>query len=164
MSDFLLEQLRAGIVTNHVHPEKVVDEIARLERGQASSTKSATQFKRAPLHPLWHKHFFQPNFIGKNVWNEICKRGDLLDHAYKASADLESDLWKRAGAMANAVLEEGFDAKARSGRLTGEWIVFAKHENANYYLLIAGHNDDPALVRKEVLNCVDQFPFLRALL
>jgi hypothetical protein len=49
----------------------VLTEIAALEGvGPPSRTKPPTQFKRPPLAPLWHKHFFAANAILHNLKNQ----------------------------------------------------------------------------------------------
>jgi hypothetical protein len=48
----------------------VLREIEALEIDRKSSTKSATQFRHKPLHPLWHKHFFMPENVIGNIASE----------------------------------------------------------------------------------------------
>lgn len=51
-------------------------------------------------------------------------------------------------------------------RLTGEWIVFAKHEGQNYYLSLATHDKTTHedLRRNIDAICCPEFPFLAKLL
>jgi len=55
--------------------------------------------------------------------------------------------------------------RARAQELSGEWIVFAKHEGKNYYLTLAAHyeGDDQIFARIRD-GCVGEFPFLASLL
>jgi predicted transcriptional regulator len=51
-------------------------------------------------------------------------------------------------------------------RLTGEWIVFAKHEGRNYYLTLATHDKTThEHERQQIENiCYREFPFLEKIL
>ena len=51
--------------------------------------------------------------------------------------------------------------RSRDQRLTGEWIVYARHEGRNYYLCLARHDEEDATIFDRIKNgCVDEFPFL----
>jgi hypothetical protein len=51
--------------------------------------------------------------------------------------------------------------RARAQELTGEWIVFAKHEGKNYYLCLAGHDEgDDHIFARISDGCAYEFPFL----
>jgi hypothetical protein len=50
--------------------------------------------------------------------------------------------------------------RANDGRLTGEWIVFAKQDGVNYYLTLGVHQDDEAIWRR-CKACAAEFPDLR---
>jgi hypothetical protein len=55
--------------------------------------------------------------------------------------------------------------RARAQDLTGEWIVFAKHEDKNYYLCLAVHDEgDDHIFARIRDGCVSEFPFLSDLL
>ena len=51
-------------------------------------------------------------------------------------------------------------------RLTGEWIVFAKHEGLNYYLSLAAHNNSTHENLRQQIEalCCREFPFLGKIL
>jgi hypothetical protein len=47
----------------------VIDELDVLEGLRPRlQTKAAEQFKHAPLHPLWHKHFSAPRHAMRNLF------------------------------------------------------------------------------------------------
>ena len=60
------------------------------------------------------------------------------------------------------------EARADQEKMTGEWIVFAKHEGQNYYLTVSRHTDpkkpeeDKRLFWEIEQLCYRQFPFLGA--
>ena len=50
--------------------------------------------------------------------------------------------------------------------MTGEWIVYAQHENQNFYLCLAKHNDGDEdhyeKIRERIERiCMREFPFLK---
>jgi hypothetical protein len=58
-------------------------------------------------------------------------------------------------------MRESFEKREEEGRLTGQWIVFAKHEGRNYYLAVASHKENyQELYDRIVESCKEEFPFL----
>lgn len=54
---------------------------------------------------------------------------------------------------------------ASAGELTGEWIVYARHEGVNYYLCLGKHDSHDDHLRSHIDGiCCKEFPFLTALL
>jgi hypothetical protein len=71
---------------------------------------------------------------------------------------------KVAAAVANDV-GQIYAKRSRAQKLTGEWIVFAKHEGKNYYLTLAAHGEgDDHIFARIRDGCVSEFPFLSSLL
>jgi hypothetical protein len=138
----------------------ILDEIDQLEGlGRGSRTKPAEQFREGgPLYPLWHKHYFTPSHLIKNIglrWSLDRKRNrDLLQLCQRSSPS-------------NAIHElviGGYSDRAAAGRLTGDWIVFAKHCGRNYYLGIATHQEGSEQGGSQLMdrlrkNCESEFPF-----
>ncbi len=44
--------------------------------------------------------------------------------------------------------------------MTGEWIVFAKHNGKNFYLTLGVHQEDNASVALRIWQCGWEFPFV----
>lgn len=149
-------------------PAKIVAEVNALEgHGRTVGTKPAAQFERPPLQGLWKKHYLVgglPSMAKNLLLGFGKKRRELLhvikEHHSPATADL-SPLEKSrniADAVTNIYAE-----RSRTGRLTGDWIVFAKHEGRNYYLCLARHDEPDADIFNRIkAGCVAEFPFLRA--
>lgn len=55
-----------------------------------------------------------------------------------------------------------FAQRSREQRLTGDWIIFAKHQGQNYYLDLASHQENDADIFSRISQgCFHQFPFLK---
>jgi hypothetical protein len=149
---------------NGIDPTTVLYSIRDLESGEITkSTKPATQFTREPLRGFWHKHFFSAHFVPQNIALHLQKRKlhevveRVLDPVKypvitkEAIAELTSEL-----------IEGSLEQRNADGKLTGEWIIFAKHDEQNYYLCMALHEsgDDVSLRRMESI-CFQEFPFLQ---
>lgn len=145
----------------------VLDVLDHLEGIKTTSgTKEATPFRKPPLQGLWHKHFFSARHLIKNVgvrWN-------LGDGGNKdLSAMIESvareygentDLWPNV--LAHRLVVEGFEERASRG-LTGDWIIYGKHQGENFYLDLATHDEGLAperLLQKLRNGCLAEFPFI----
>jgi len=63
--------------------------------------------------------------------------------------------------MSHRFMDEGFRDRAAAGRLTGEWIIFAKHEGKRFYLTVALHGEDDASIHERIVKwCQPEVPFL----
>src|SRR3954452_23175349 len=122
-----------------VPPPAVTREIAEMESGKKDRrTKAATPFIKKPLKGLWHKHFYSGQFIPKNL-SLSYRNGQLykivrevLDSGSTSPDVLAAEISRRA-------VHEQLEKRAAEEALTGEWIIFAKHEWKNYYLFINTH-------------------------
>lgn len=150
-----------------VDPRMIIEEIKILERGiqPSNGTKSATQFKKMPLQGLWHKHFFSGHFVAQNILNELAG-GRLLAIMEEicgpmGSTTITDEMIKE---MAHRIGHVQIKNRDESCRLTGEWIIFAKHNNQNYYLCVSTHSahpsDDQSIYDQIKSICYLQFPFL----
>ncbi|AYH43666.1 hypothetical protein CDA09_09765 [Azoarcus sp. DN11] len=146
----------------------VLDELDYMEGIRpASSTKAEEQFRRKPLHPLWHKHFFLPKHVSRNVdvrWN-------LLDGGNKDLTKMLGEVTENFGEdpevwtnyLTHRLVVQGFEERARRG-LTGDWIIFGKHDGKNFYLDLAVHEEGDehgaaALLQRIRAGSQAEFPF-----
>lgn len=171
-SSLLALSLYGGFKAGTLDPYRAVLEIEALENGNPSHYKDSIQNKRPPLKGLWHKHFGQLGLrpLALNVQNAL-KKYELPYVAEKIRQAQESGeerffTVEDAAAIANDAVQGNYARRQKSGGLTGEWIVFAKHEGKNYYLALATHDSSTHIhIRQQIdLLCMREFPFLEDLL
>lgn len=161
---FQLFTIKQSLGEDHV----VLREIDVLEGvAVGTSTKEAERFKRAPLHPFWHKHFSSPRHLYKNIgirWG-IDKDGnrDLSKMIEEVAAEHgdNPDIWQKL--VPYKFVMDAFRDRIAAKRMTGDWIIFAKHEGANFYLDLATHEEgrNPELLMEKLRNgSACEFPFL----
>jgi hypothetical protein len=130
-----------------------------------SSTKKPTQFERPPLHPFWHKHFSTARHLIRNVGNrwglENSGNRDLLP-AIEAVANEcgdQPDLWQKR--LVHQIVLGGLEDRAAERRMTGDWIIFTKHEGRNFYLGLGTHEEaDDGIYQRLRRGGEWEFPFL----
>lgn len=171
-SVLLLLQLFGATKSGMLNPAKVVGQIRTLEGTEIGyGLKAATPFKRPPLQGLWHQHYLEDGVrsMAINIHKGLRRFG--LPWVKQRIADAKASGEKRYFTVADvpqiaddAVASNWARLKQHSA-LTGEWIVFAKHEGNNYYLSIAEHNGDHLSLRTQIdAICVKEFPFLKDIL
>lgn len=149
---------------NGVDPSLVVAELQALE-GQIRTvaTKPATQFSHLPLKGLWHKHFFSAHFVPHNLVMQH-SRG-RLEKLVERVLDPEKHSVvtpELLDQLTYEIVHGALEQREADNSLTGEWIVFAKHEGQNYYLSIALHNSGDQSIFDQIESvCFPQFPALR---
>ncbi|MCE3025745.1 hypothetical protein [Salinicola sp. DM10] len=168
---FLAELYIHTFLTETIDPRRVVKEIASLEGKGLTQTKPAAAFKGPVLKGLWHKHHQQIGVpaLAMNVLNE--GRQDKWKHIEKHLQSLEglaitdTQAWDLAGALSEEVVRGGLNRRIERQALTGEWFIFTKYEELNYYLCLGKHEDDDEELRLRAINSINNhFPFLRHLL
>lgn len=148
---------------NDIDPSMIVAELKALE-GNAPSvgTKAATQFTGEPLKGLWHKHFFSAQFVGHNLVNHHAggRLGKLVEQVMDP-AKYPVITAELLDTLTHEVVTGAFEKREAQNKLTGEWIVFAKHEGKNYYLCLATHETGDQVIYDQIKSiCFRQFPFL----
>lgn len=147
----------------------VLNEIEVLEGITRNSvTKPASQFKRPPLHPFWHKHFSTHRHLLRNVceWWRLGKGGNKrLSAMIEDGAAIYGDqLDLRQKWLAYQFVIGSLQKRTAAKRMTGDWIIFAKHDGQNFYLDLATHKEaeqDPCrLLHKLRPGNACEFPFL----
>lgn len=170
----LVLHLFGAMVNGQLNPDKIVREIEGLERDEwTTGTKPPAPLARAPLKGLWHKHYV-PNGIGpfaRNLRNGLQKNGlpwfeNLIEQAQASGDDryLEDIHIKQ---IVHDAVHENWVRRATAGELTGEWIIYAKHDGRNYYLSLGEHKsgDRHKQLRAQIdAVCCVEFPFLGSLL
>jgi hypothetical protein len=145
----------------------LTDTIKALERpGLLSMTANETQFRHPPLAGLYKKHFFSARFIARNLGNFLKSR---------AGGKYFNQVWEDAiAATGSTHVDEAFlnfltyhtviapyEKKSAANEITGEWIIFHKHDGANYYLTVGFHDEgDDVIYERVSFACdFDQLPF-----
>jgi hypothetical protein len=156
-----------NLYLNEVHqgvdPHKLVQEIRDIETGYSTAgTKPATQFQRPPLQGLWHKHFFSAHFVAHNILNHLSgnKMMKLAEHVFDPAISpiVTKEMINK---FAHEVSHGAMEQRIAKQKLTGEWIVFAKHESQNYYLCVSTHTSGDQTIYDSICSaCLIQFPFL----
>lgn len=159
-SDTLVEQLAIHIETRTLNVFSIYDVVALLEGkpNRAYPTKKEDKFKYPPLKGLWKKHVFQASYMLKNLL--LCRDTDPVKLSISTTGDINENI---DFAIADYLVNQSFYKRASKSALTGEWLVFAKHNEKNYYLTLGEHGHDD-IVRLNVDKCVDEFPFLANIL
>lgn len=146
----------------------VLDELDYLEGLRAAGeTKEEEQFEHPPLYPFWHKHWSAPRHIARNVgirW-ALDKTGnrDLTKTMGRIAKDHGDDPDRWQPALVYELVIDGYFSRRAARRITGDWIVFARHGGKNYYLDLATHDEgkDPAaLYLKLRRGSQAEFPLL----
>lgn len=156
-------QLYLHAEVNGIDPSMIVGELKALEGGTPTAgTKPAKEFTREPLKGLWHKHFFSAHFVGHNLSNHHAggRLGKLVEQVMdpKKYPVVTAELINK---LTHEVVTGAFDKREAQDKLTGEWIVFAKHGGQNYYLCLATHETGDQIIYNQIKSaCFRQFPAL----
>jgi hypothetical protein len=165
--------LFGGFKSGHVDPAKVVHEIEALEGiGRPSQRKPPVQNRHPPLKGLWHKHYQETGLrsMALNLRMAMHDYGlPAFDAKVAAAASAGETRYmteEDVKLIAHDAVMGNFLRRAGDQALTGEWIVFARHDGQNYYLSLATHDEQShADVRSQIdAICCQEFPFLPALL
>lgn len=150
-----------------VNPMMIAEEVINLENGDGTTnTKLATKFRKRPLKGLWHKHFFCQHFLAQNIQIALGKNGidKIIREVMEESGNTHfepSDISE----IAKRVTNDPLNKRTEKNSLTGEWILFSKHEGKNYYLCLNTHNSgDENIANRIQSHCKSQFPFLANLM
>jgi hypothetical protein len=142
----------------------ILQEIEALEgapSARPTRTKKAEEFVKPPLagFGLWHKHYVSGSIdsIKVNVGNHW--QYNFFDCAKEVMQDQAIPYEKKAEAISRKIVFDGYNDRSTLQKLTGEWIVYARHQGANHYLTLGKHRDKDAVL-KHVLACCREFPYL----
>lgn len=148
-------------IFNLTHPIKVLEGLTTSD-----GTRAAEQFKHPPLTGLYKKHFTSPRFLARNLLNFLrSKEGgrhfnSVWREAVKISgAEYIDETFTRH--LTHHMVTDPIAIKSASSRMTGEWVVFHKHDGVNYYLTIAIHGETNDQIHKRVVFACefDNLPF-----
>jgi hypothetical protein len=148
-----------------VSPLDILQSILDLEASEPhKGIKPATRFNKPPLKGLWHKHYFSAHFLIKNIQLGLGKHGteNLVNEVFDPS---KSNVITRdmINELSQRIAREPFENRQKSGKITGEWIIFAKHDGKNYYLCASTHDAGDQSIHDRIMkHCAREFPDLAA--
>lgn len=168
ISTILLAQLSVVHSTRTLSTHMITDEIKYLEGLKPhSQTLKADQFRKEPLRGLWKKHFSDPQFLIRNIGNHfgLNKGGNerltqMIAEAFKRNTSGYFDD-EFAHFLAHEFTIGAYDKRFKMKKMTGEWIVFQKHQGKNYYLTFGLHANDDWIYRHVNLAIEFDYPFLK---
>lgn len=171
-SCLLTLNLLGGDRSEHQSSAKIVREIELLESGKLGQLKKPIQNLHPPLKGLWHKHYMQDGMasMAMNVKKGLDQYGmPFFDKKIKEAKDAREERFLTPAdvpALVDDIISGNRRRLAEKQSLTGEWLIFAKHEGQNYYLTIATHDSSTHdKVREQIEQvCCVEFPFLKELL
>ena len=174
MSELFLVDLYVYCQEFGVAPGQIIQEIEGMEAGGSTKrgTKPAEPFTREALKGLWHKHFFSALFMAENLRIGLGKGrlrklvSEALDPSNAKPGETHEEYADRVSReLATQTVNETLDLRRGGGKLTGEWIVFARHEGKNYYLSLNTHKDGDPYIRARIIEfCLEEFPFIYGIL
>jgi hypothetical protein len=164
--------LFGGFKSGHQTPAKIMREIEALEGiGRPSQLKPPGRFNHSPLKGLWHKHYLEDGLCATaiNALKGLNRYGSpLFRQRMQEAQDAGEIRYVGQGdiaALAHDVAHGNWQRMASAAELTGEWIVYAQHDGANYYLCLGRHDSGDDYLRSQIDTiCCQEFPFLTALL
>ena len=149
-------------------PFSIISEVDYLEGiRHTTKTKPEAPFK-PPLYPFWHKHFSTARHIPKNLavrW-ALDKGGNAdLENILQSITESHGDqehVWQNY--LVDALITNGYKERAARG-LTGDWIIYGKHDGQNYYIGLATHEEAAGknaetLLKRLRQSAYAEFPFL----
>lgn len=152
----------------------VIDELAHLECTTLPTRTGPAEPLRGMLEGFWNKHFFEARFLAQNLLEETKRNFDTLWYrdfvkAWQADTILknENNVGRLTGLLAQTMVHGAIrnrsgtlGEKKATSRLTGEWIVFAKHNGRNVYLTLGIHTEANESIALRIWQCGWEFPFV----
>ena len=139
-------------VLNNKNIGRIIEEILYLEGclDRKTITKAESKFNHGLLDWLYHKHYNAADM--KSLYFNLVeplktKTGERrFAEAFKSTQNqFERNNWdnlKAAKYLTNQVFIKQLKNLEYQKKVTGEWIVYHKHNGGNYYLAIAEHIND----------------------
>lgn len=168
----LVLHLFGGWKSQRQGPEKIIHEIQALEAGVSTGFKAPIQNRHPPLKGLWHKHYLQDGLssLAQNVQLAFKKYGmPYFDQKVREAEEAGEKRFmttEEINALTSDLVHGNLGRRRKDEAMTGEWLVFAKHEGQNYYLAVTTHDSSshPHIRQQIDAICCHEFPFLNKLL
>jgi hypothetical protein len=100
--------------------------------------------------------------MARNILNDLTEHQltEIIQrHHNPGTADLSSEeVFRR---IADDAVRGTYIRRSENQALTGEWIIFAKHQGENYYLTLGTHDEgDGEAFARIAAQCFAEYPFL----
>jgi hypothetical protein len=160
----LIREFDAHVENGTANIFPIFDEIGALEGAKTarpSRTKPASLLGGKWLKRLWHKHYTQARFMVKNLERHWTDDPDRLPRLIIDSLSGREYCDEKAVRELSQGFVQGYLQRGKDGRLTGEWVVFAKQDDVNYYLTLGTHTEEKEAIWRRCKACAAEFPGLR---
>lgn len=169
---FLTELIDIVSNSKNINPSIIMEEIKYLEGCHPSTgTKEASLFTGKFLSGLWHKHYREISLhsIARNLQLALNEYSiQSIAASAKEAEESGEERYITIDDIAEIVADVGcgnYKRRSDAGKLTGEWIIFAKNEGQNYYLCLGNHDSGDEVIRKKIESvCIVEYPFLTDIL
>lgn len=84
----------------------------------------------------------------------------MIDEVFQSS-ESEYITEEMINVLSYRLTDEPLKNKILKGSSTGEWIVFAKNNNRNYYLRLGHHGNDEKIYKLIRRYCLTEYSFLK---
>lgn len=168
VSTLFIAQIYQMEINRTINIFSLTDEIKYLEGlRKVTSTGKPKVFRGEILQGLYKKHFMDASFIIKNIINhlgfksdKISRLDEIISEAFKRNDSSFVDK-EFVNYLSHHAITGAFEERAKKG-LTGEWIIFQKYKEKNYYLTIAAHNEGDENILSRVRDVYSfDYPFLK---
>jgi hypothetical protein len=128
----LIREFDAHVEDGTANIFPIFEEIGALDGSKTakpSRTKPAGQFKGRWLKGLWHEHYPQARFMAANLklhWTPDRLRR-LIMNSFGGREFFDE---QAASDLSKGFVQGGYMERGSEGRLTGEWVVFAKQDDS----------------------------------
>lgn len=168
ISSLLIAQIERNQISRKLDTYQIMAEVKYLENLiNHSETVKEEKFKHLPLRGLYKKHFMNARYLINNInayYGTKFNGNSRLDECIQSMFDETTTKYldeSFAGKLAHQLVFKAIEERAERG-LTGEWIVFQKYRDKNYYLTLATHDEDDEEIFKRVNYVLEkEFPFLK---
>jgi len=136
------------------HGSTILDTIELLESGKLKGREFTRSRLIGGLYKEHHSALAQASFISKNIFNGLNERA--LQSAKERSEGSLSGLL-------NTLHSDIIQQRKEDESLTGEWIVFTRIGNVNYYLCLATHKEGEGqaeIIYDKIKPALEEFPAL----
>ena len=151
----------------------VWDAVEHLERDALDggthhipTTKPSKPFDEPPLDRFWHQHVTAPHHLLRNLAIRVAVRHggntalDVMINDVARKHGQAEEVWPRR--LAHGLTTEAYEQRSADRRMTGDWLIFAKYQGMNYYLLYVPHPPDKSrdaeIYRRLERSCKAEFP------